>query len=125
MESAFKCGQNFNAFLQIRFKNRPLFTLFQSFFYQPVFQHIGDFYVICFGKGEIFKYYEKAGHLQACAEEIETLLLEKLERWETLEAKLNGDYSGTLMERLKAKGYLKNKKAVCTLVFRVQAAFIC
>ena len=82
---------NFNAFLQIRFKNRPLFTLFQSFFYQPVFQHIGDFYVICFGKGEIFKYYEKAGHLQACAEEIETLLLEKLERWETLEAKLNGD----------------------------------
>ena len=60
------------------FQNRPLFTLFQSFFYQPVFQHIGDFYVICFGKGEIFKYYEKAGHLQACAEEIETLLLEKI-----------------------------------------------
>ena len=39
---------------------------------------------------EIFKDYEKAGHLQARAEEIETLLLEKLERWEMLEGKRNG-----------------------------------
>ena len=39
---------------------------------------------------EIFKDYEKAGSLQARAEEIETLLLEKLERWEMLEAKQNG-----------------------------------
>lgn len=39
---------------------------------------------------EIFKDYEKAGSLQACAEEIETLLLEKLERWEMLEGKQNG-----------------------------------
>ena len=40
---------------------------------------------------EIFKEdYEKAGHLQARAEEIETLLLEKLERWEMLEGKRNG-----------------------------------
>jgi histidinol-phosphate aminotransferase 2 len=27
--------------------------LFQSFFHQPVFQHISDFHVICFGKGEM------------------------------------------------------------------------
>ena len=33
---------------------------------------------------------EKAGSLQACAEEIETLLLEKLEQWEMLEGKQNG-----------------------------------
>ena len=39
---------------------------------------------------EIFKDYEKAGALQNRAEEIETLLLEKLERWELLEAKQNG-----------------------------------
>ena len=39
---------------------------------------------------EIFKDYEKAGSLQARAEEIEMLLLEKLERWEMLEAKQNG-----------------------------------
>ena len=39
---------------------------------------------------EIFKDYEKAGNLQARAEEIETLLLEKLERWEMLEGKQNG-----------------------------------
>ncbi|ASK28009.1 ATP-binding cassette domain-containing protein [Neisseria chenwenguii] len=39
---------------------------------------------------EIFKDYEKAGALQTRAEEIETLLLEKLERWEMLEAKQNG-----------------------------------
>ena len=39
---------------------------------------------------EIFKDYEKAGRLQARAEEIETLLLEKLERWEMLEGKQNG-----------------------------------
>ena len=38
---------------------------------------------------EIFKDYEKAGSLQARAEEIE-MLLEKLERWEMLEAKQNG-----------------------------------
>ena len=38
----------------------------------------------------IFKDYEKAGSLQARAEEIETLLLEKLERWEMLEGKQNG-----------------------------------
>ena len=38
---------------------------------------------------EIFKNYEKADSLQARAEEIETLLLEKLERWEMLEAKQN------------------------------------
>ena len=40
---------------------------------------------------EIFKDYEKAGALQSRAEEIETLLLEKLERWELLEAKQNGE----------------------------------
>ena len=40
---------------------------------------------------EIFKDYEKAGTLQNRAEEIETLLLEKLERWELLEAKQNGE----------------------------------
>ena len=40
---------------------------------------------------EIFKDYEKAGVLQNRAEEIETLLLEKLERWELLEAKQNGE----------------------------------
>jgi len=34
--------------------------------------------------------YEKAGSLQARAKEIETLLLEKLERWEMLEGKQNG-----------------------------------
>ena len=39
---------------------------------------------------EIFKDYEKAGSLQTRAEEIETLLLEKLEQWEMLEAKQNG-----------------------------------
>ncbi|MDO4640230.1 MAG: ATP-binding cassette domain-containing protein [Neisseria sp.] len=39
---------------------------------------------------EIFKDYEKAGALQARAETIETLLLEKLERWEMLESKQNG-----------------------------------
>lgn len=39
---------------------------------------------------EIFKDYEKTDHLQARAEEIETLLLEKLERWEMLEGKRNG-----------------------------------
>jgi len=36
---------------------------------------------------EIFKDYEKAGALQARADEIEMSLLEKLERWEMLEAK--------------------------------------
>ena len=40
---------------------------------------------------EIFKDYEKAGALQSRAEEIEMLLLEKLERWEWLEAKIIGD----------------------------------
>ena len=40
---------------------------------------------------EIFKDYEKTGSLQARAEEIEMLLLEKLERWEMLEAKQNGE----------------------------------
>ena len=39
---------------------------------------------------EIFKDYEKVGSLQSRAEEIEMLLLEKLERWEILEAKQNG-----------------------------------
>ncbi|AUX62156.1 ATP-binding cassette domain-containing protein [Simonsiella muelleri] len=39
---------------------------------------------------EIFKDYEKAGSLQSRSEEIEMLLLEKLERWEVLEAKQNG-----------------------------------
>ena len=39
---------------------------------------------------EIFKDNEKAGSLQTRAEEIETLLLEKLERREMLEAKQNG-----------------------------------
>ena len=39
---------------------------------------------------EIFKDYEKAGALQARADEIEMSLLEKLERWEMLEAKQNG-----------------------------------
>lgn len=39
---------------------------------------------------EVFKDYEKAGALQSRAEEIEMLLLEKLERWEILEAKQNG-----------------------------------
>lgn len=40
---------------------------------------------------EIFKDYEKAGALQSRAEEIEMLLLEKLERWEWLEVKQNGE----------------------------------
>lgn len=40
---------------------------------------------------EIFKDYEKTGALQSRAEEIEMLLLEKLERWEWLEAKQNGE----------------------------------
>ena len=40
---------------------------------------------------EIFKDYEKAGALQSRGEEIEMLLLEKLERWEWLEAKQNGE----------------------------------
>ncbi|UOO83146.1 ATP-binding cassette domain-containing protein [Uruburuella testudinis] len=39
---------------------------------------------------DIFKEYEKAAQLQQRAEEIEMLLLEKLERWEWLEAKQNG-----------------------------------
>lgn len=39
---------------------------------------------------DVFKDYEKAGALQNRAEEIELLLLEKLERWEILEAKQNG-----------------------------------
>ena len=39
---------------------------------------------------EIFKDYEKVGSLQSRSEEIEMLLLEKLERWEILEAKQNG-----------------------------------
>lgn len=39
---------------------------------------------------EVFKDYEKAGVLQTRAEEIEMLLLEKLERWEILENKKNG-----------------------------------
>lgn len=38
---------------------------------------------------EIFKDYEKAGSLQSRSEEIEMLLLEKLERWEVLEEKQN------------------------------------
>lgn len=40
---------------------------------------------------ESFKDYEKAGALQSRAEEIEMLLLEKLERWELLETKQNGN----------------------------------
>ena len=36
---------------------------------------------------DVFKDYEKAGSLQTRAEEIEMLLLEKLERWERLESK--------------------------------------
>lgn len=40
---------------------------------------------------EIFKDYEKAGALQNRAEEIKMLLLEKLERWELLETKRNGN----------------------------------
>lgn len=40
---------------------------------------------------EIFKDYEKAGALQSRAEDIEMLLLEKLERWELLETKQNGN----------------------------------
>ena len=40
---------------------------------------------------EIFKDYEKAGALAKQAEEIEMSLLEKLERWEWLEAKQNGE----------------------------------
>ena len=39
---------------------------------------------------EIFRDYETAGIFQARAEEIENLLLEKLERWEELEAKQGG-----------------------------------
>ncbi|OSI11445.1 ATP-binding cassette domain-containing protein [Neisseria zoodegmatis] len=38
---------------------------------------------------EVFKDYEQAGALQTRAEEIEMLLLEKLERWEILENKQN------------------------------------
>ncbi len=40
---------------------------------------------------EVFKDYEKAGALQARSEEIEMLLLEKLERWEMLENKQSGN----------------------------------
>ncbi len=40
---------------------------------------------------DIFKDYEKAGALQARADEIELALLEKLERWEMLEAKQSGE----------------------------------
>ena len=39
---------------------------------------------------DIFKDYEKAGALQVRADEIELALLEKLERWEMLEAKQSG-----------------------------------
>lgn len=39
---------------------------------------------------EIFKDYEQAAKLQTRSEEIEMLLLEKLERWEILENKQNG-----------------------------------
>lgn len=56
---------------------------------------------------EIFKDYDKAGSLQARAEEIETLLLEKLERWEMLEGKQNG---GDL--RFQGVGW---KHLICTL----------
>ena len=42
----------------------------------------------------MFKDNEKAGSLQARAEEIETLLLEKLEQWEMLEGKQNGGNLG-------------------------------
>ena len=38
---------------------------------------------------EIFKDYEKVGRLQSRSEEIELILLEKLERWEVLEEKQN------------------------------------
>ena len=38
---------------------------------------------------DIFKDYEKAGSLQSRSEEIELILLEKLERWEMLEEKQN------------------------------------
>ncbi|WP_414689079.1 hypothetical protein [Neisseria bacilliformis] len=40
---------------------------------------------------DIFRDYEKAAALQQRAEEIETELLEKLERWEELEAKQGGE----------------------------------
>ncbi|MGF6148672.1 Uncharacterized ABC transporter ATP-binding protein YjjK [Kingella potus] len=40
---------------------------------------------------EIFRDYEKAAALQRRAEEIETALLEKLERWEALESKQGGE----------------------------------
>ncbi|MDO5640269.1 MAG: ATP-binding cassette domain-containing protein [Neisseria sp.] len=43
---------------------------------------------------EIFKDYEQAAVLQNRAAEIEMLLLEKLERWEILEAKQNGAAGG-------------------------------
>ncbi len=43
---------------------------------------------------EVFKDYTPAGALQARAEEIEMLLLEKLERWEMLEAKQSGQAGG-------------------------------
>lgn len=39
---------------------------------------------------DVFKDYEKAGSLQSRTEEIELILLEKLERWEVLEAKQAG-----------------------------------
>ena len=39
---------------------------------------------------DIFKDYEKAGSLQSRSEEIELLLLEKLDRWEMLEEKQSG-----------------------------------
>lgn len=36
------------------FQGQALYLLlFQSFFCQPVFQHISNFHVICFGKGEM------------------------------------------------------------------------
>ena len=31
----------------------PLFALISILFHQPVFQHISNFHVICFGKGEM------------------------------------------------------------------------
>ena len=91
MESAFKCGQISTHFYKSVSKIDRYLLYFNPFSTNQFSSTLAISTLFALAKAKIFKYYEKAGHLQACAEEIETLLLEKLERWETLEAKLNGD----------------------------------
>ena len=56
--------------------------LFQSFFCQPVFQHISDFHVICFGKGEMavaayadFRQAHNAGFAAVAVDRLSVCLL--------------------------------------------------